>query len=90
MRKSVSLIIENRSCGSLWQTPDRPIMLLTLTTGGAAGTKLVRPHFSSGNATSQQLLMKEVITRIVSVCVTSPLKTSLTVISSLFWHIWSN
>ena len=47
MRKSVSLIIENRSCGSLWQTPDRPIMLMTLTTGGAAGTKLVRPHFSS-------------------------------------------
>ena len=47
MRKSVSLIIENRSCGTLWQTPDRPIMLLTLTTGGAAGTKLVRPHFSS-------------------------------------------
>ena len=48
MRKSVSLIIENRSCGSLWQTPDRPIMLLTLTTGGAAGTKLVR-HFSSSD-----------------------------------------
>ena len=43
----MSLFIENISCSSLWQTPDRPIMLLTLTTGGAAGTKLVRPHFSS-------------------------------------------
>ena len=43
----MSLFIENISCCSHWQTPDRPIMLLTLTTGGAAGTKLVRPHFSS-------------------------------------------
>ena len=43
----MSLFIENISCRSLWQTPDRPITLLTLTTGGAAGTKLVRPHFSS-------------------------------------------